>query len=76
VIFEGLLLGLLSGAPGDLAIHALHLHPLEGFPVLAPFLDTYPGSVECGSARKGNSDWSAGKLSIRVVADEEAAGCG
>ena len=44
--------------------------------VLAPLLDTYPGSVECGSARKGNSDWSVGKLPIRVVADEEAVGCG
>jgi len=44
--------------------------------VLTPFLDTYPGSVECRSARKGNSDWSAGELSIRVVADEETAECG
>ena len=44
--------------------------------VLAPFLDTYPGSVEYGSARKGNSGWSAGKLLIRVVADEEIAGYG
>ena len=44
--------------------------------VLTPFLDTYPGSVECRSARKGNSDWSAGELSIRMVADEEIAECG
>jgi len=41
--------------------------------VLTPFLDTYPISVECRSARKGNSDWSAGELPIRVVADEETA---
>jgi len=44
--------------------------------VLTPFLGTYPGSVECRSARKGNSDWSAGELPIRVVADEETAECG
>jgi len=44
--------------------------------VLTPFLDTYPGSVECRSARKGNSDWSAGELPIRMVADEEIAECG
>jgi len=44
--------------------------------VLAPFLDTYPGSVEYGSARKGNSGWSAGKLLLRVVGDEEIAGYG
>jgi len=44
--------------------------------LLAPFLDTYPESVEYGSARKGNSGWSAGKLLIRVVADEEIAGYG
>jgi len=43
--------------------------------VLTPFLDTYPGLVECRSARKGNSGWSAGELPIRVVADEEAAEC-
>jgi len=29
-IFEGLLLGFLRGAPGDLAVHMLHLHLLEG----------------------------------------------
>ena len=39
--------------------------------VLTPFLDTYPRSVECRLARKGNSDWFAGELPIRVVADEE-----
>ena len=44
--------------------------------VLTPFLDMYPGSVECRSARKGNSDWSVGELPIRVVADEETAECG
>ena len=44
--------------------------------VLTPFLDTYPGSVECRSARRGNSDWFAGKLPIRVVADEETTECG
>ena len=37
--------------------------------VLTPFLDTYPGSVECGSARQGNGYWSAEELPIRVVAD-------
>jgi len=40
--------------------------------VLTPFLGTYPGSVECRSARKGNR----GELPIRVVADEEIAECG
>jgi len=44
--------------------------------VLTLFLDMYPGSVECRLARKGNSDWSAGELPIRVVADEETAECG
>jgi len=44
--------------------------------VLTPFLDTYPGSVECRSARKSNSDWSGGELPIRVVADEKIAECG
>jgi len=44
--------------------------------VLTQFLDTYPGSVECRSARKGNSDWSVGELPIIVVADEETAECG
>jgi len=44
--------------------------------LLKPFLDSYPGSVECRSARRGNSDWSAGELPIRVVADEETAECG
>jgi len=41
--------------------------------VLTQFLDTYSGSVECRSARKANSDWSAGELPI---ADEETAECG
>jgi len=44
--------------------------------VLTQFLDTYPGSVECRSARKGSSDWSAGELPIMVVANEETAECG
>jgi len=44
--------------------------------VLAPFFDTYLGSVECRSARKGNSDWSAGELLMRVVTDEETTECG
>ena len=52
------------------------LYSKIGGHVLTPFLDTYPGSVECRSARKGNSDWSAGELPIRVVADEEIAKCG
>jgi len=43
--------------------------------VLTPFLDTYPGSVEYRSARRGNSDWFAGELPIRVVVDEETAEC-
>jgi len=43
--------------------------------VLTPFLDTYPGSVECRSTRKGNSGWSAEELPMRVVADEEIAEC-
>ena len=43
--------------------------------LLTPFLDMYPGSVEYRSARRGNSDWSAGELPIRVVADEETAEC-
>jgi len=37
--------------------------------VLTPFLDTYPGSVECGSARQGNGHWSAEGLPMRMVAD-------
>jgi hypothetical protein len=44
--------------------------------VLTPFLDTYPGSVECRSAKRGNSNWSAGELPMRVVADKETAECG
>ena len=44
--------------------------------VLTPFLDTYPGSIECRSARQGNGNWSAEELPMRVVADEETAGCG
>jgi len=41
--------------------------------VLTPFLDTYPGSVECGSARQGDGYWSAEELPIRAVADEKTA---
>jgi len=44
--------------------------------VLTPFLDTHPGSVESGSARKGNSNWYAGELPMRVVTDEKTAECG
>ena len=44
--------------------------------VLTPFLDTYPGSVECRSARQGDSNWSAGELPMRMVVDEETAECG
>jgi len=44
--------------------------------VLTPFLDTYLGSIECGSARQGSGHWSAGELPMRVVADEETAECG
>jgi len=44
--------------------------------VLTPFLDTYPGSVECGSARQGNGHWSVEELSMRAVADEKTAECG
>jgi len=44
--------------------------------VLTPFLDTYPGSVECGSARQGDGHWFAGELPMRVVADEKAVECG
>ena len=43
--------------------------------VLTPFLDTYPGSVECRSARKGNSNWSVGKLPMEVIVDEETIEC-
>jgi hypothetical protein len=50
--------------------------PRNGQVLLTPFLDTYPRSVECRSAKKGNSDWSAGELPIRVVADEKIAECG
>jgi len=41
--------------------------------LLAPFLNMYPGSVGCESARQGNSHRSAGKLSMEVVADGESA---
>jgi len=44
--------------------------------VLTLFLDTYPGSAECGSARQGNGHWPTGKLPMRVVADEKTAECG
>ena len=39
--------------------------------VLTPFLDMYPGSVECGSARQGDGYWSAEELPMRAVADEK-----
>ena len=41
--------------------------------VLAPFLDTYPGSVECGSARQSNGYWSIEGLPMRAVADVKTA---
>jgi hypothetical protein len=41
--------------------------------LLTPFLDTYPGSVECRSARCGSGNWSAKELPTRMVADEEIA---
>ena len=44
--------------------------------VLTLLLDTYPGSVEYRLARKGNSNWSAGELPMKMVADGEAVGCG
>ena len=44
--------------------------------MLAPFLDTYPGSVECRSVRQGNSNWSAEELPMGVAADEETVGYG
>ena len=43
--------------------------------VLTPFLSTCPGSVEYRSAGKGKGSWSAGELPMRMVADEETAGC-
>ena len=43
--------------------------------LLTPFLDTYPGSVECRSVRLGNSNWSAGELPMKVIADEGTAEC-
>ena len=55
---------------------ALMISYLEiGGHVLTPFLDTYPGSVECGSARWSNSNWSAEDLPMRVVADEGTVEC-
>ena len=44
--------------------------------LLTLFLDMYPGSVEYRSARQGNGSWCAGELPMRMVADEETAGCG
>jgi len=41
--------------------------------VLTPFLDTYPGSVECRSAKQSNGYWSAEGLPMRAVADEKTA---
>ena len=43
--------------------------------VLTPFFDTYLGSVEYRLARLGNSNWSAGELPMKVVADEGTAEC-
>ena len=40
-----------------------------GWHVLAPFLDTYPGLVEYGSARQSNGYWSVEGLPMRAVAD-------
>ena len=65
-----------SDAPNACTISEECVHTRWWWMCWHRFLDTYPGSVECGSARKGNSDWSVGKLPIRVDADEEAAGCG
>jgi len=42
-------------------------------PVLTLFLDTYPGSVECRSARQGDGYWSTEELPMRAVADEKTA---
>jgi len=72
------------GIPREVAEHSLdiragskpvkqRLRRFDKEKLLTPLLDTYPGSVECRLARKGNSDWSAGELPIRVVADEETA---
>jgi len=44
--------------------------------VLTAFLGMCPRSVEYRSAGQGKSSWSAGELPMRVVADEETAGCG
>jgi len=44
--------------------------------VLTPFLGACLGSVEYRSAGQGKGSWSAGELPMRVVADEETAGCG
>jgi len=41
--------------------------------VLAPFLDTYPGSVECGSSRQSNGYWSVEGLPMSAVADVKTA---
>ena len=41
--------------------------------VLAPFFDTYPGSVECGSARQSNGYWSVEGLPMRAVVDVRTA---
>ena len=49
------------------------LYSKIGGHVLTPFLDTYPGSVGCRSARNGKGDWSVEELPIRVVANEETA---
>ena len=41
--------------------------------MLIPFLDTYLGSVEGGSARQSNGYWSGEGLPMRTVADEKTA---
>ena len=55
---------------GDIYIKMMNLL------LLTPFLGTCLGSVEYKSAGQGKGSWSAGKLPMKVVADEETAGCG
>lgn len=40
--------------------------------VLTPFLDTYPGSVGCRSARWGGNTWSAEDVADKDVAHEDS----
>jgi len=42
-----------------LASQGISMSTLAQTPLLTPFLDTYPGSVECRSARLGGNIWSA-----------------